>query len=87
MSVTRKQINRFLKDWGVYFSSERRQRKHAQELVGDILAAEAIPFTFPLKSGGEELRAAPMVYTPDLITKIFDLLDQNASALFNAHLS
>ena len=52
-----------------------------------ILAAEAIPFTFPLKSGGEELRAAPMVYTPDLITKNFDLLDQNASALFNAHLS
>ena len=43
-----------------------------------ILAAEAIPFTFPLKSGGEELRAAPMVYTPDLSTKISNLLDQNA---------
>ena len=63
---------RWLKDWGIALSSERQQRKRGKELVGENIAAEAVPFTFPLKSGGEEIRAAPMVYTPDLLEKIFN---------------
>lgn len=58
-------------------SSERRLRHRANTLVGENLEAEEVPFTFSLKSGGEEIRAAPMAYVPDLLAKVFELLDAN----------
>jgi hypothetical protein len=70
---------RWLKEWGIALSSERQQRKCGKELLGDNLAAEAVPFSFPLKMGGEEIRAAPMAYTPDLIAKILACLKRTAS--------
>ena len=55
-------------------SSERRLRHRANTLVGENLEAEEVP---SLKSGGEEIRAAPMAYVPDLLAKVFELLDAN----------
>jgi hypothetical protein len=52
-------------------------REEATTLVGDNLEAEAVPFTFPLKSWGEEVRAAPMAYVPNLVAKVFELLESN----------
>ena len=62
--------------FGISLASEKQQRKHAQEIVGDNVQAETVPFTFPFKSGGEEIRAAPMAYIPLLETKVFELLDE-----------
>ena len=59
-------------------SSEKRQRELSAELVGGNLEAEAIPLSFPLKSGGEEMRAAAMAYIPNLVGKIESLLEQNS---------
>ena len=68
---------RWLKEYGIALSSEQKQRKRAALMVGDNLEAEPVPFTFPLASGGEEIRAAPIVYVPDLIKKLFTLLQEN----------
>ena len=57
--------------------SERKMRKAAVEMVGTNLLSEAAPFSFCLKSGGEEIRAAPLVYIPDLCAKVLELLEQN----------
>ena len=66
-----------MKAWGVSISSERRQRGLSKELLGANLASEAALFSFPLEGCGEELRAAPLAYVPDLAAKICQLLDQN----------
>ena len=58
-------------------ASERKLRKRSKEVVTDNLKAEGVPFTFSLKSGGEEIRAAPLAYIPDLKEKIFQMLDKN----------
>ena len=58
-------------------ASERKLRKYSEEVVTTNLHAEGVPFTFSLKSGGEEIRAAPLVVIPDLKQKIFQLLDKN----------
>jgi len=52
-------------------------RKAAVEMVGTNLLSEAAPFSFHLKSGGEEIRAAPLVYILDLGAKVLELLEQN----------
>lgn len=57
--------------------SEKQQRKLSHEVLGDNLESEAAPFAFQLKHGGEDLRPAPLVYVPDLVTKIFQHLEQN----------
>ena len=57
-------------------ASERRLRKRSKEVVTDNLQAEGVPFTFSLKSGGEEIRAAPLAFIPDLKAKIFQMLDK-----------
>lgn len=57
-------------------ASERKLRKRSKEVVTDNLKAEGVPFTFSLKSGGEEIRAAPLAYIPDL-KEIFQMLDKN----------
>lgn len=68
---------RWLREYRIALSSERKQRKRAEVMVGDNLEAEAVPFTFSLASGGEEIRAAPIVYVPDLVEKVFALLQEN----------
>ena len=52
---------RWLKEYGIALSSEQKQRKRAAVMVGHNLEAEPVPFTFSLASGGEEIRAAPIV--------------------------
>ena len=68
---------RWLKEYGIALSSEQKQRKRAAVMIGDNLEAEPVPFTFSLASGGEEIRAAPLVYVPDLVKKVFALLQEN----------
>ena len=58
-------------------SSERQQRKRAKQMIGDTIEAEAVPLSFSLPSGGEEIRAAAMAYVPDLVAKVFTLLQEN----------
>jgi len=43
-----------------------RMKTAVQEVVGTNLASEALPFSLPLKGGGEEMRPAPPSYIPDL---------------------
>lgn len=50
----------------------------AKSLLGDNLEAETVPLTFPLKKGGgEEIRATPYCYVPDLVGKVMSMLDAN----------
>jgi len=46
---------RWLKVFKISLGSERKQRIHAKGLLGDNLTTEEAVFSFPLKSGGEEL--------------------------------
>ena len=62
-------------------AGEQSQRTIAKELMGDNLVAEAAPMSFGLKEGGEEIRAAPFAYTPDLVAKVIQLLEQNMKKL------
>lgn len=67
-----------MKAWGVAIASERRMRAEAQSLVdGSNLTAEVAPFSFTQKEGGEEIRAAPIAYVPNLWQRIEDLFNQN----------
>jgi hypothetical protein len=50
----------------VSVSSERQQRSVARRLLGDNLVAEAALFSFPHPECGEQLKAAPLVYVPNL---------------------
>ena len=52
-------------------------RHICRQIVGDNLKGEMALFYFPLPSGGEELRGAPLVYIPDLVKKVVDLLEEN----------
>ena len=56
------------------------RKNRGRWLLGDNLEAEAVPMTFPLKKGGgggEEVRATPYCYVPDLVGKIFSMLEEN----------
>ena len=46
-------------------------------MVGTNLGSEALPFSFPLKLGGEEMRPAALRYVPNLGQNVFQLLEQN----------
>eukprot|EP00731_Ephydatia_muelleri_P034946 Em0087g15a len=53
----------------------------AIKAVGEIyLKGELAPFSFSLLSGGEEFRGAPLVFIPDLILKVVELLEENDRA-------
>ena len=58
-------------------ASERKLRKRAMDVVTTNLKAEAAPFTFPLKSAGEEIRVAPIALIPEIKVKVFQLLNGN----------
>ena len=66
-------------------AGEKRQRCIANELVGDNIVSEPVPMSFSLPSGGEELRAASFAYTPDLIAKVFQILEQNMERYIHFH--
>ena len=70
---------RWLNASNVSMGSMRLMRKATKELLGTNLTSEAAPFTFSLKSGGLEIRAAPYVYIPNLTEKIVQLLEKNES--------
>lgn len=63
--------------WNIKLSSEAKERSLARELVGPNIAAEAVPLTFPMDNGGNEVRKAPMAYVPNLAAKVVQLLNQN----------
>ena len=70
-------MNRWLSSSEISLSSERKQRKLAEELVGENLDAETAPFSFTLASGGEELRVAAHIFIPNLVEKVVQMLEQN----------
>ena len=69
--------HRWLKACGVHLASENHLRDVSKRQLGTNLAGEAAPFSFAVRSGGEDLRPAPFVFIPDLIAKVVQLLEQN----------
>ena len=65
---------RWLKESGVVLAGDKKQRALANTLLGDNLEAEAEPMPFPLKGGGEEVRARPFAYVPDVTEKVLQTL-------------
>ena len=61
----------------VSLASEKRQRTLAKEAIGDRITAEMVPFTFPADGGVDEIREAPFVYVPNLITRVANTLTHN----------
>ncbi|KAL5482018.1 hypothetical protein EMCRGX_G022297 [Ephydatia muelleri] len=70
-------LRRWLKQSGVCLGSERKQRALCKELIGDNLEVELALFSFKLPNGEEGLRGAAYGYTPNLTSKIVQLLEQN----------
>ncbi|KAL5491484.1 hypothetical protein EMCRGX_G016781 [Ephydatia muelleri] len=71
-------LRRWLKASNVSLACEERMRHvGSKRIVGDNIQGELAPFSFTLTSGGEELRAAPLVFIPNLIQKVTQLLDEN----------
>jgi len=66
-----------MKAWKVEIGSEPKMRQEATALLGYDLVAELVPFSFPQKDGGEEIKPAAFVYVPNLWQKIEHLLEQN----------
>ena len=57
-------------------ASERRVRALLEELVGDNLAGEEVPLSQRLHFG-VHLKLSPLVYVPDFVGKVCQLLEQN----------
>ena len=66
-----------MKSWGVAIAGEKKMRAVSNQVVGENLKAEAVPLSFRLKDGGEEIRPAPMAYIPNLWQKIEDMLNES----------
>ena len=66
-----------MKEWGIQISSEKKMRVRAAGLSENHLVSEFALFSFPLKTDGEELRPAPIVFIPHLKNKIEELLEKN----------
>ena len=47
------------------------------QIVGDNMKGEIASCLFPLPSGGEEIRAAPLIHIPHLVDKVAQLLNGN----------
>ena len=56
----------------VSLAGEEMMRHICGQIVGDNLKGDMALFSFPLPSGGEELRGAPLVYIPDLVKKVLE---------------
>lgn len=48
-----------------------------QEIVGDDVCSESVPFSFNHKDGGEIIKPAAMAYISNLCEKIQGLLESN----------
>eukprot|EP00731_Ephydatia_muelleri_P001906 Em0001g1906a len=70
-------LRRWLKASGVSLAGEERMRYICRRIVGSNLKGEMALFSFPSTSGGEELRVAALVYIPDVVLKVVDLLEEN----------
>eukprot|EP00731_Ephydatia_muelleri_P011283 Em0006g177a len=71
-------LRRWLKASGISIGCEERMRQISREMIRGNLKGEIAPFSFSLKSGGEEIRGAALFYVPNLVEKVFQLLDENA---------
>ena len=49
-------------------------RQISCQIVGDNLKVEIAPFSFPLPSGGEEVKGSPLVCIPHLVDMVVHLL-------------
>jgi hypothetical protein len=67
-----------MKAQGIQPASERSVRRLSDEMLGDNLAATEVPLSQPLRFG-VDLKVSPLVYVPDLVGKILQLLEQNDS--------
>lgn len=63
--------------WGISIASEGRMRKEADDLIGDDVCAEAVPFSFSHKDGREEIKPAAMANIPNLWETIERMLERN----------
>ena len=61
---------------GVKLASERSMTILSKEMIGENLAAEEVLLSQPLQFG-VDLKLTPLVYVPNLVAKIIQLLDQN----------
>ena len=59
-----------MKEWGIQIASERKMRLKSSGLSDAPLWSEMALFSFPLQSGGEEMKPAPLIYVPDLKHKV-----------------
>eukprot|EP00731_Ephydatia_muelleri_P002365 Em0001g2365a len=75
-------LRRWLKASGVSLAGEERMRYICRRIVGGNLKGEMALFSFPSTSGGEELRVAALVYIPDVVLKVVDLLEENQSEIW-----
>ena len=66
-----------MKAQGVKIASESSMRILSDEVISGNLAGEEVPLSQPLRFG-VDLRLSPLVYIPDLISKIITLLEENA---------
>ena len=58
-------------------ATEGKQRERMKTDLQNIqITAESIPFSFPTKRGGQEIRLAPLACVTDLTSVIFHLLDE-----------
>eukprot|EP00731_Ephydatia_muelleri_P023934 Em0016g205a len=73
-------LRRWLKASNISLACEERMRHASRKAVGENLKGELAPFSFSLPSGGEEFRGAPLVFIPDLILKVVELLEENDRA-------
>ena len=65
---------------GVQIGSEKQMRNISQEIIGDNLAGEEAPFYFSTRHR-MDIQPAPHVYIPDLVAKVFDVLEQNERSI------
>ena len=70
-------LQRWMKAQGVKLASEHSMRVLSQRLIGENLAGEEVPLSQPLRLG-VDVRLSPLVYIPDIVAKITQLLDQNS---------
>ena len=72
---------RWMKSWGIAIAGEKKMRAISAQVVGENLMAEAVPLTFHLKDGGEEILSAPMAYIPNLWKKVEDMLNESDNSI------
>ena len=61
MYVLIMKTDRWLKMWGVSMAGEGKERKVAQDIIGDTVLGETVPFSYPKSMrGGEEVQASAL---------------------------